>query len=73
MSNLVLSVPDIVDEESERQISEAISSLPGVEGVAVDVAGKKVSLTFDDYGGDLETVWRVLGDAGFEVSEAWTE
>ena len=73
MANLVLSVPDIVGEESERQIAEAISSLPGVEGVTVDVAGKRVALTFDNFGGDLETVWQVLGDAGFEVSEAWTE
>jgi copper chaperone len=47
MATTVLSVPTISCEHCERTITEALTPLPGVSTVDVDIPTKKVTVSYD--------------------------
>ncbi len=48
-------------------VQKSVGSLPGVEKVEVDLAGKKVSVAYDAGKVDINTIKDKIDDAGYQV------
>ena len=68
MAAVTLSVPEIVCETCAGSIRQAVSPLPGVTAVDVDVAQKQVRVAFDSRQADERAVRTAIEQAGFEVA-----
>lgn len=64
----VLHVPTISCEHCERVVAHALSSLPGVRDVTVDVSAKQVRVTYDDTRIDLNRMKEVLQEEDYPVA-----
>ncbi len=58
------TVPDISCDHCKRSIESAVSALPHVEAVEVDVAAKTVTVT----GGDPAATEAAIGEAGYAIA-----
>ena len=60
MTKKTLTVPDISCEHCERTILTALTSVDGVQAVAVDIPTKQVSIDFDESRVGLDRISEVL-------------
>ena len=68
MKTVVLNVPDISCEHCAAAITTAVSALPGVESVEVDVPSKRVTIGHQPGAVDMTEVARVMDDEGYPIS-----
>jgi len=73
MTDATLNVPAISCEHCERAIMLALAPVPGVRSVAVDVAGKRVRVTYDEALVDIDRVKQILADEEYPVASASVE
>ena len=59
-----LSVPEISCDHCVAAITAAVSPLPGVESVVVDVDTKTVAVV----GGEAEAIGAAIEDAGYQLA-----
>lgn len=50
-----------------RSVTRAVSALPGVESVAVDLAGRRATVRYDVARVSLDRVREAIRDAGFDT------
>ena len=68
MAIATLSVPDISCEHCERTVTNALAPLEGVRDVHVDVATKRVRVTYDDRVVTVEHMKRILQREDYPVA-----
>ena len=68
MAIATLSVPDISCEHCERTVTNALRPLEGVRDVHVDVATKRVRVTYDDRVVTVDHMKRVLQREDYPVA-----
>jgi copper chaperone len=67
MEQTVLQVEGMSCAHCVRAVSGAVSALPGVEGVSVNLHGKSVSLTYDPAQSPLEKIKFEIEEQGYTV------
>jgi copper ion binding protein len=67
MTNKTLFVPDISCDHCKTSIEGALSELPGVEKVAVDITARSVDLSYDEGHVSLEHIIEAMAEVGYEV------
>ncbi|HEY3267571.1 MAG TPA: heavy-metal-associated domain-containing protein [Armatimonadota bacterium] len=65
MPSITYTCPNIRCGGCASAITEALSGVPGVAAVSVDVAAKAVHVSFDDAGVTAPAVEAALAQAGF--------
>ena len=50
-----------------RSVTRAVSAIAGVESVAVDLAGRRATVRYDDARVGLDRVREAIRDAGFDT------
>jgi copper chaperone len=64
-STLTRTAPDISCEHCANAISGALSALPGVSAVTVDVDNKRVDIQYDDASASVEQIDAALEEEGY--------
>lgn len=67
MNAKTLTVPGISCNHCKMSIEEAVSGLPGVDKVEVDIAARTVDLKFDEAAVGLDQIIDVIEEVGYEV------
>jgi copper chaperone CopZ len=67
MATTVLNVPDISCEHCERAITAALTPVPGVRTVNVDIPGKQVRVDYDAAQVSVERMQTVLQEEDYPV------
>lgn len=67
LTEKTLSVPSISCGHCKMSIEGAVTPLPGVDRVAVDVAHKQVRLAWDEAQTSLATIVDTIEGQGFDV------
>lgn len=67
MRTVVLSVPDISCEHCERVVSGALTPLPGVRSVKVDIPAAKVEVEYDEGKADIDQMKQALAGEDYPV------
>ena len=67
MATTVLNVPDISCEHCERAITNALTPIPGVRSVNVDIPGKQVHVDYDESQMTVDQVKDVLQEEDYPV------
>ena len=67
MTTTTLTVPDISCAHCKQSIEGALSGLPGVRSVEVEIEPKTVSLEFDESEIGLEQIVRAIEEVGYDV------
>jgi copper chaperone len=70
MSSITLNVPDISCEHCERTITNALSAVPGIDGVSVDIPRKQVRVDYDETRTSVGQMESVLRDEEYPVASA---
>ena len=65
--HVVLNVPDVSCNHCKTAIENAVSGLPGVDAVEVEIAGKSVAVDLDA-AADLDVVRSAIEEAGYPVA-----
>jgi copper chaperone len=65
MTTETLSVPDISCDHCRRTIETALGRLPGVRAATVDVAARRVEVTYDEATVAPATIREALSDEGY--------
>lgn len=68
METKVFHVPGMTCGHCRMAITQAVKGLPGVAGVDVDLASKRVTVTFDGGRVGEEAIRAAIEDAGYEVA-----
>lgn len=68
MEQITLNVPDISCDHCKMSIEGAVNELSGIESAEVDVAGRKVDVSFDPNAQNLETIVTAIEEQGYEVA-----
>ena len=72
MSNIieqtVVTAPDISCAHCATAITNAVSAIPGVESVNVDIPSKRVTIGHQPGSVDMAEVARVMDDEGYPIS-----
>ncbi len=68
MTTSILYVPDISCEHCERVVAGALSALPGVHTVTVDVPARTVRVTYDAAQIGIDRMKEVLRDEEYPVA-----
>lgn len=68
MATSVLNVPDISCGHCEKTIAEALTPLPGVSGVSVDIPAKKVTVEYDPSTASVDRFKEVLAEEEYPVA-----
>ena len=68
MATAILSVPDISCEHCERTINGALSPIPGVRGVSVDIPGKQVRVEYDENAVTVDRMKTILAEEDYPVA-----
>jgi len=68
MQTTTFSAPDIVCGGCASSIQRALSGIPGVQNVQVDIEAKTVTVTHDPGQVPRESLADALDDAGFSVA-----
>ena len=66
MTEKTLSVPEIHCDHCRMSIEGAVSALVGVDGAVVDVAARKVAVSYASPA-DLDQIIAAIEDQGYEV------
>jgi len=67
MATSVLNVPDISCGHCQATITKALSPLPGVQGVNVDIPSKKVTVEYDPAVVQVDAMKGVLAEEDYPV------
>jgi copper chaperone len=67
MTARTLSVPGISCEHCKMSIEQAVSELPGVDAVEVDISARTVDLSFDEAAVGLDQIIGAIEEVGYEV------
>lgn len=67
MTTTTISVPDISCGHCKSSIEGAVSALPGVEKVEVNIEPKTVDVSFDDAQVGLEQIVEAIEEQGYTV------
>lgn len=67
MAKATLIVPDISCEHCEHAITEALTPVPGVRTVRVDIPAHQVQLDYDDAAVSLDRVREILAEEEYPV------
>ncbi|MBN1531042.1 MAG: heavy-metal-associated domain-containing protein [Spirochaetes bacterium] len=67
MRHTVLSVPEISCNHCKMTIEGAVKGLRGIGSVEADVAGRRVSLDFDESKVTLDEIRGAIEEAGYAV------
>ena len=67
MATTVLNVPDISCGHCQATITNALSPLPGVQSVNVDIPTKKVTVDYDPSVVQVDAMKDVLGEEDYPV------
>ena len=70
MATTELNVPEISCDHCAHAITQALTPQPGIAGVAVDVAGRRVTVEYDDAVMTLSRIEALLDDEGYPVESA---
>ncbi len=62
-----VAVEGMTCEGCVRSVTRAVSALPGVESVAVDLAGRRATVRYDVARVSLDRVREAIRDAGFDT------
>ena len=68
LQTITLSVPDISCAHCARTIEGAVSPLPGVREVSVDIPGKRVQVRYDETQDLTSRIGDVLAEEGYPVA-----
>jgi len=68
MATAILSVPDISCEHCERTINGALSPIPGVRGVSVDIPAKQVRVENDENAVTVDRMKTILEEEDYPVA-----
>jgi copper chaperone len=64
----IVTAPDISCAHCATAITSAVSAIPGVDVVEVDIPGKRVTISHQPGTVDLAEVARVMDDEGYPIS-----
>ncbi|MDP4181431.1 MAG: copper chaperone CopZ [Bacillota bacterium] len=64
-----LNVEGMSCSHCENSVKKSVGALDGVSSVAVDLAGKKVSVEFDPEKVSMEKIKETIDDQGFVVKQ----
>lgn len=67
MQTTVFNVSGINNTNSATTIKNAVTSIPGVSNVSVDVNTSKVTITYDPVSTDVTTIKSAITNTGFFV------
>ena len=67
MRKVVLSVPGISCEHCEHAVSGALTPVPGVRSVTVNISEGEVEVEYDEARVDVERMTQVLADQEYPV------
>ncbi|MDR2357561.1 MAG: copper ion binding protein [Oscillospiraceae bacterium] len=67
MANDVINVEGMSCEHCVKAVTIAVSALPGVENVSVDLDGGKVSVTYDPALSALDAIKSEITEQGYDV------
>ena len=70
MATTVLTVPTISCAHCEKTITEALTPLPGVAAVNVDIPTKKVTVDYDPSAASVERFKEVLAEEDYPVESS---
>ena len=68
MANVTLSVPGSRASTASTRLTEALTPVPGVRRVQVDIPAKLVQLDYDDAQLSLDQVKEILADEDYPVA-----
>jgi copper ion binding protein len=68
MTNVELTVPGMSCDACRRTIEGALSGLPGVRTVSVDLEGKLVSVEHDEHRVSIDRLAEAVTEQGYEVT-----
>lgn len=68
MTTVVLTVPDISCDHCVRTVTEALTSVEGVERVTADVTTKQVRVEYDAASADVEQMQEALAEEDYPVA-----
>jgi copper chaperone len=66
---ITLSVPDVSCEHCVKTVSGALSALPGVADIDVDLTSKTVRFRYEPAQVSLERIGETLDEAGYTVAK----
>jgi copper chaperone len=66
---ITLSVPDVSCEHCVKTVSGALSALPGVAAIDVDLTSKTVRFRYEPAQVSLERIEETLDEAGYTVAK----
>ena len=69
MEKKILKVEGMSCEHCAKAVSDALSALPGLADVKVDLEGGTVSFSYDSSSAPLAIIKTAIIDAGYEVFE----
>ena len=67
MNAKTLSVPGISCDHCKMSIEGAVSELPGIDMVEVDISARTVGLNFDEAAVGLDQIINAIEEVGYEV------
>jgi copper chaperone len=67
MKNVVLNVHGMSSSHCENAVKKAVGSLDGVSSVTVDLAGKTVTVAYDEAKVALDSIKSAIDDQGYDV------
>lgn len=70
MARSRLSIPDMSCGHCEANIKKALQGLEGVDGVSVDLPGRKVDVSYDESRLSLDRIREILAEEDYPVETA---
>ena len=70
MTTTELNVPEISCDHCARAITQALTPQPGIASVQVDVAGRRVTVEYDERQLALTRIEALLDEEGYPVESA---
>jgi copper chaperone CopZ len=73
MATVVLKIPDIFCEHCEYTVKRALTPVPGVQSVLVDIPAKQVIVAYDEALVDLDRIKAILRAEDYPVASVSAE
>ncbi len=67
MKNITLNVEGMSCSHCVNAVTKAVTALEGVAGVNVDLAGKTVTVDYDENKASLEDIREAIEEEGYDV------
>ena len=69
LNEVTLIAPDISCAHCQATIEREVGALPGVASVEVDIAGKRVDVSYDPNRVSLDQIEATLDEAGYPIQQ----